>query len=108
MVLSGEVKTVVVDEAGSAANELVAAVSGKAIRILALALLSDSAVDVTIQDDTGGGAVVLIGPLGDINKVSFVLPFSEEGWGQTTRGQALDMLLGGATQTTGVLVYAEV
>jgi hypothetical protein len=107
MVLAGEVKTVVVDAASAAANELVAAVTGKAIRILALALLSDAAVDVTIQDDSGS-PVVLIGPLGDINKVSFVLPFSEEGWGQTTRGQALDMLLGGATQTTGVLVYAEV
>ena len=106
VVLRGEVKFAAIDEAAGAANELVAAVSGKSILVLAMALVADGAVDVTIQDDSGS-PVVLMGPLKDL-QVGLVLPFADQGWFQTTAGQALDMLLGGATQVTGCLVYAEV
>ena len=107
VLLRGEVKFAAIDAAAAEANELVAAVTGKIIRILALCLVADAAVDVTMQDDAAS-PVVLMGPFKDLSVGHLVLPYAVEGWGQTTSGKALDMLLGGATQVTGCLVYAEV
>ena len=87
-------------------GEIVAAVAGKKIRILAVTFSSASAVALTLQDDAGTPNV-LLGPFSDVT-AGFALPYSEEGWQETASGQALDVVVGALVQSEVMVVYAEV
>ncbi len=103
------IKTVVVNGSTNGNNTLVAAVTGKQIAILGLALMAAGDVTATIQDGAGGTA--LIGPF-DLSAAGyhFILPVAPlyAPWAIGTAATLLNMALNAGVQVGGVLVYAEV
>ncbi len=100
-------------------TELVAAVSGKSIQVLALVVNLSTSIDATIivQDDTGTpvqlyggtGAAIQMSFTGAVGPPAIVLPWNPRGWFQTSAGQALDIVSTGTALDLAVLVvYAEI
>lgn len=85
-------------------NSLVAAVTGKKIRVLALDATAAGAVAVKFRsattDISGAQALPANGQK--------ILPFNPVGWYETVAGEALQVNLGGAVSFAGGLVYQEV
>jgi hypothetical protein len=100
------IKRVAVDTA-SADTTLVAAVTGKKIRVLAC-VLSMSGTSVTIRFESGTGGTALTGQMTPAQGGGFVMPFNPVGWFETASGDLLNLELGGAQSVDGVLVYVEV
>ena len=100
------VKRAANDAASSGDNTLVAAVSGKKIRVLALfATMTGTAVTIRFEDGAGGTA--LTGQMGPTAGQTIVLPFNPVGWFETSAATLLNMELGGAQSVDGALVYIE-
>ena len=100
------VKRAAIDAASSGDNTLVAAVSGKKIRVLALfATMTGTAVTIRFEDGAGGTA--LTGQMGPTAGQTIVLPFNPVGWFETSAAALLNMELGGAQSVDGALVYIE-
>jgi hypothetical protein len=100
------VKRAAIDAATSGNNTLVAAVSGKKIRVLALfATMTGSAVTIRFEDGADGTA--LTGQMGPTSGQTIVLPFNPVGWFETSAATLLNMELSGAQSVDGVLVYIE-
>lgn len=101
------IKRAVVDAAATPDNTLVAAVTGKKIRVLAMfAIMTGTAV--TIRFESGAGGTALTGQMTPSQGGGFVLPFNPVGWFETNSGELLNLELGGAQSVDGVLVYCEV
>jgi len=91
----------------AATGDMVAAVTSKKIRVLALMLNNASAADGTVairSSTTSTICAVLTIRQG----AGFVLPYSEVGWMETVAGESLNALITTITQLSGVLVYVEV
>jgi len=100
------VKRAKIDAASSGDNTLVAAVTGKKIRVLALfATMTGTAVTIRFEDGAGGTA--LTGQMGPTAGQTIVLPFNPVGWFETSAATLLNMELGGAQSVDGALVYIE-
>jgi hypothetical protein len=100
------VKRAAIDAATSGNNTLVAAVTGKKIRVLALfATMTGTAVTIRFEDGAGGTA--LTGQMGPTSGQTIVLPFNPVGWFETSAATLLNMELSGAQSVDGVLVYIE-
>lgn len=97
----------IIDAAGSGDNELVAAVTGKKIRVIALSLTMTGTL-VTIRLESSAGGAALTGQMGPLAGNSITLPFSPVGWCETVAGQSLNMELSGAQSVDGLLVYVEI
>lgn len=95
-------KYAAVTGATSGNNELVGAVAGKKIRVLALAVVPASGVAFRLE--SGAGETALSGVM-TLTTAGFVWPHNPDGWTETAAGAALNMELGGAVQVSGVLVY---
>jgi hypothetical protein len=101
------VKRAKIDGASSGDNTLVAAVTGKKIRVLALsATMTGTAV--TIRFESGAGGTALTGQMGPTAGQTITLPFNPVGWFETAAATLLNMELSGAQSVDGVLVYIEV
>ena len=104
--VDGTPKYATVVASASGATTVVAAVTGKKIRVLALEVLANAAVNVKWQsataptDKTG---LAYLAPNG-----GYVLPFNPVGWFETIAGEALSINLSGAVAVGGSLVYVEV
>jgi hypothetical protein len=101
------VKRAVIDKAGSGDNELVAAVTGKTIRVLA-AFFTMTGTAVTIRFESGAGGTALTGQMTPAQGQTVVLPYNPHGWFETAAATALNLELGGAQSVDGGLVYIEV
>lgn len=93
----------------SAANDttVVTAVASKKIRVLALSLMANGAVNVKFEDNgttTQRGGMAYC-PAAGYGKV---LPFNPNGWFETAAGVGLDINLSAAVAVGGELVYEEV
>lgn len=96
-------------------NSLVAAVAGKAIRVLSLILVS-SGTAVNVHLRTGDTPIALgdgteFTPLdltGVAGSPALVLPFNPAGWCTTTVGAALNLFLSAGNKVAGCLTYIEV
>lgn len=104
-------KFAAISAASSGNNTLVAAVTSKKVRVLAMNLVGAAAqVNAYITDGAGGSAIWA----GSTNKASlaqyggFVLPYNPVGWFETTASTALVLNLSGATAIGGSLTYVEV
>ena len=88
-------------------GEVIAAVAGKRILVLMYDFVVAGAVTVQFQDDTGTPVVLLPAQSYAANsgKSSSFCPVGHFG---TSVGKALDIVLGGAVQVSGVIVYVEV
>lgn len=100
-------KFVAVDKASSGDNEVVAAVTGKKIRVLA-GLLVMTGTAVTIRFESGAGGTALTGQMTPTQGNVIPLAFCPLGHFETAPGAALNLELGGAQSVDGWLVYVEV
>ena len=100
------VKHAAIDAASSGNNTLVAAVSGKKIRVLALFITMTGTL-VTIRFEDGADGTALTGQLGPTAGQTIVLPFNPVGWFETSAATLLNMELSGAQSVDGALTYIE-
>lgn len=90
---------------GTTGGEIVPAVTGKKLRLISMMLTTDTAGNITVRDNNGT-PVILVGPAPAAANGGFVLPHNPEGWGDTTAGKNLNVLLGtSATVFGGVVTY---
>jgi hypothetical protein len=89
----------------SASGTLIAAVSGKMIRVIAFALTSSGTVNVKFQSHVTGD---LTGLFYEIANTGFVLSPNTWGWFETVAGEALDISLSAGIPVGGVLTSVEV
>ncbi len=103
------VKYAAIGAAASGDNTLVAAVTNKKIRVLAMAIIAAGAVSIYFT--AGAGGTVIFG--GSANKMAlaanggFVLPENPDGWFETTAGSLVNVNLSGAVAISGGLLYQE-
>ena len=103
---TGPVKFAVIDAATSGDNTLVAAVTGKKIRVLSLFLVASAAV--TVRFESGAGGTALTGQMSLAANGVLSLPFNEQGHFETAAAALLNLELNGATSVDGALTYQEV
>lgn len=99
-------KRKVIDHATSGDNEIVAAVSGKRIRVLQILLIVAGAVTVRFESSAGGTA--LTGQMQLAANGGFSVDHNPAGHFQTVAGEALSMELSAAVSVDGWLTYVEV
>lgn len=92
---------------GTTGGEIVAAVTGKKLRLISMMLLTDTAGNVTVRDNTGT-PIKFVGPAPVAANGGFVLPHSPEGWGDTGSGKNINVLLGTSCTTFGGVVTYQV
>lgn len=96
--------------ASSGANTLVAAVTSKKIRVLALCIIAGAAGNVYFTS-AAAGTVIFGGSTNKINLAAnggFVLPFCPVGWFETVAGELLSMNASSTGPFSGGLTYVEV
>ena len=94
----------VIDDALSPDNTLVAAVSGKKIRVLGFFLVAAGAVTARFESDTGGTALTGQMTLGAGDP--FVSTgFCPLGWFETLAGELLNLELSATNSVDGALTY---
>ena len=101
-------KFAIINAASSGDNTVVAAVTGKKIRVLQYTFVCAAATDTTWKSGTGTGAVALSGTMSIAANSGLVSPFSPVGLFETAAGSALNLYLSAANQTSGTLVYLEI
>jgi hypothetical protein len=99
-------KFAVIDAATSGDNTLLAAVSAKKIRVLAMFLVAAGTVNVRLESGAGGTA--LTGQMNLVANTGFVLPYNPAGWFETASNTLLNMELSGAISVDGSFTYIEV
>lgn len=99
-------KFAIIDAATSGDNTLVAAVTSKKLRVLALFLVAAGAVNVRLESGAGGTA--LTGQMNLVANTGFVLPYNPVGWCETAVTTLLNLELSAAISVDGSLVYVEV
>lgn len=100
------VKYAKIDAATSGDNTVVAAVTGKKIRVLSLFYLTAGGVNVRFESGASGTA--LTGQMEHVGQTGCVLPFSEDGWFETAAGSLLNIELSTNVSIDGALTYIEV
>lgn len=100
-----EIKYAKIDAAGSGDNTLVAAVTGKRIRVLSLFLVSGGTA--TVRFESGAGGTALTGQMSLVANTGFSLPFNPAGWFQTAKAELLNLEISAAVTQDGCLVYVE-
>jgi len=96
-----------IDAATSGDNTLVAAVTGKKIRVLA-GSLTMTGTAVTIRFESAAGGTALTGQMTPTQGSTITVPFCPLGHFETVAGELLNLELGGAQSVDGWLVYIEV
>jgi hypothetical protein len=104
--IQSEVQYAVVDYAASGDNTLVAAVTGKKIRVVSLALVA--AGTVTARLESGAGGTALTGQMTMGVNTSIVLPYNPAGWCETAAAALLNLELSAAVSVDGVLGYVTI
>lgn len=99
------INRVVIDHATSGDNTIQAAIAGKKIRVLALAMSAAGAVTARFESAAGGTA--LTGQMTMATGIPIVLPYNPLGWFETVAGELLNLELSGAVSVDGVLDYIE-
>ena len=103
---SWEHKFAAISASSSGNNTVVAAVTGRKIRVVALAMMAAAAVNAKFQD--GASGTDLTGLFYPAANGGFVLPFNPQGWFETTAATLLNINLSGAVAVGGCLLYQEI
>jgi hypothetical protein len=102
-----DIKRAVIDHASTGDNTLVAAVTGKKIRVHALFFVVAAAV--VVRFESGASGTALTGQMTiPAEQPTLVLPYNPLGWFETAAGALLNLELGGNVSVDGALVYQEV
>lgn len=104
--VGSETKYAVIDAATLGDNTIVAAVTGKKIRVLAFFLVASGAV--TVRFESGAGGTALTGQMVLAANGALALPFNPEGWFETAAAALLNLELSAATSVDGAVVFQEV
>lgn len=99
-------KFAAISASSSGNNTLVAAVTSKKIRLLALWLTANGTVNAKIQDGAGGTDKTGLAYL--VVNTGLVLPYNPVGWLETTANTLLNLNLSASIAVGGSLVYIEV
>jgi hypothetical protein len=94
----------VFNKATGASHTAVAAKAGHKIKLYGLVLQAAAAVNVTVEDSGGTDLIGLLA-LTDTNGLKVVLPSGGMPWAEVGEGLGLNILLSGAVQTGGAVVY---
>lgn len=94
---------VAIDAASSGDNTLLAAVTGKRIRVHSLFLIAAGTVNVRFESGASGTA--LTGQMNLIANAGFVLPHNPAGWFQTAASTLLNLELSGNVSVDGSFTY---
>ena len=101
-------KTAVIAATASGDTPVVAAVTGKMIRLLSFFFVSSAAVSITFRDGAGSPKD-LTGPMPVAANGGVVSHVACQGYvGETGRGQALNINLSGVANVGGQVCYVEV
>lgn len=101
-----EAKRAAIAAAASGDNTLVAAVTGKKIRVLAVVLVASGGVN-TIRFESAAGGTALTGQMDIGDNGQFILPYNPAGWFETVAAELLNLELSAATAVAGCLTYVE-
>lgn len=105
IVAHDRVKRFVITASSSGNNEIVAAVTGKRIRVLSYNYVCHG----TVKPAWRSGATTVIGGRGSfVDGTGKVCPKNEDGWLQTAVGEALNLNLSAAIEVGGEGTYLEV
>lgn len=104
--VGSETKYAIIDAAALGDNTVVAAVTGKKIRVLSLFLVAAGAV--TARFESGAGGAALTGQMVLAANGGFSLPFNPEGWFETAAAALLNLELSAAVSVDGALTFVEV
>jgi hypothetical protein len=86
---------------------IVAAVSGKRIRVTSVALVASGGAN-TIRFESGTGGTALTGQMSSTGPALFCLPYNPVGWFVTADSALLNLELAAATNVSGCITYSEV
>lgn len=103
---SSVVKYAAISASTSGDNTIVAAVTGKKIRVLSLVLVSAGTTTTAFESAAGGTA--LTGDMALVANTGYVLPYNPFGWFQTVASELLNLELSAAIAVAGSLTYVEV
>lgn len=109
MIGSGELLTplfAAIAASGSGNNTIVAAVTSKKIRVLALSMMASAAVNGKFQ--SGAGGTDISGLYYMAANGGIILPFNPAGWFETASGVLLNLNLSSANAVGGSLTYITV
>ena len=107
--IKSEAQYAVVSAALLGPNTLVAAVTGKKIRVLAAVLVaSGGANTVTFESFPFPATTPLTGPMDLAADGQLVLSLNGFGWFETLTGELLNLCLSAGTAVEGCLVYQEI
>lgn len=104
--VGSETKYAIIDAATLGDNTIVAAVTGKKLRVLALFLVAAAAVTARFESAAGGTA--LTGQMVLAANGVLTLPFNPEGWFETAAAALLNLELSAAVSVDGAVTFAEV
>lgn len=93
-----------IDAASSGDNTLLAAVTGRKIRVHALFLVS--AGTVTVRFESGASGTALTGQMNMVANSGFVLPFNPAGWFETAPATLLNLELSDGVSVDGSFTYS--
>lgn len=88
-------------------NTLVAAVTGKQIRLLSFFLDASGGAN-SVKFQSGAGGTDLCGGLDIGSDGQIMLPHNPAGWVQTATGELLNLALTSGTEVDGMLTYQEI
>lgn len=100
------VKRAVIDHAASGNNTIVAAVTGKKIRVVDVVLIA--AGTVIVRFESGADGTALTGQMNLAVNTGFAPGFNQHGHFETASGVLLNLELSGAVSVDGWLLYVEV
>ena len=100
---TGAIKYAFIDHAASGDNEIVAAVAGKKIRVLAWHVTVSGTTTIRFESSAGGTA--LTGQMAGTANAELTEPWNPCGWFETVAGESLNMELSAAVSVDGALVY---
>ena len=103
----GNIKYAIIDAAGAGDNTLIAAVSGKKIRVLSYVLVNGHTAAQTIRFESGASGTALSGQMILAANGVIEAGFNEGGWFETAAGALLNLELAGATTVDGHISYIE-
>ena len=99
------IKYAKISAASSGDNTLVAAVTGKKIRVLDVLIIATDAV--TTSFESGASGTALTGDMSLAANGGYAPGFNPHGHFETVAGELLNLELGGAVQVDGWLIYIE-
>ena len=99
-------KRAVIDTATSGDTTIVAAVTGKRIRVHSVVLVGGGSV--TARFESGAGGTALTGQMTLATGSVVEMGWNPAGWFETADGALLNLELSGATTVDGCIVYSEV